>query len=67
LLTIKPDAKYLDRVLNYHKEIYKALKGRKLNIAKEKMEEHILDANKKLSELKDFRNEYKNIRFTRSH
>jgi len=66
LLTVKPDAKYLNRVLNYHKEIYKALKEKKLNIAKEKMGEHLLDANKKLSELKNFKNEYKNIRFTRT-
>jgi DNA-binding FadR family transcriptional regulator len=51
LLTIKPDPKYLNRVLNYHKEIYKALKEKKLDIAKEKMKEHLLDANKKLSEL----------------
>lgn len=51
LLTVKPDAKYLNRVLNYHIAIYKAIKEKNLAIAKEKMNEHLLDANRKVSEL----------------
>jgi GntR family transcriptional repressor for pyruvate dehydrogenase complex len=66
LLMIKPDAKYLGRVLNYHKAIYKALKERNLTVAKKKIERHLLDANRKISELSDFKNEYKNIKLLRS-
>jgi DNA-binding FadR family transcriptional regulator len=52
LLTVKPDAKYLNKVLNYHKEIYKAIKENNLTIAKGKMKEHLLDANRKISDLR---------------
>ena len=52
LLSVNPEREYFKRVLDYHKAIYKALKGKKLNIAKEKMREHILDAYRKTSELK---------------
>jgi GntR family transcriptional repressor for pyruvate dehydrogenase complex len=52
LFTVKPDAEYLNRVLNYHKEIYKAIKENNLTIAKEKMKEHLLDANRKVSDLR---------------
>jgi len=51
LLSVNPEREYFKRVLDYHKAIYKALKGKKLNIAKEKMREHILDAYRKISEL----------------
>jgi DNA-binding FadR family transcriptional regulator len=51
LQSVNPERAYFNRVLDYHKEIYKAIKGKKLNIAKEKMKKHLLDANRKISEL----------------
>ena len=51
LQSVNPERAYFNRVLDYHKEIYKGLKEKKLNIAKEKMRDHLLDANRKISEL----------------
>ena len=51
LLMMKPDVKYSMKVLKSHKQIYKAIKGKNLEVAKRKMEEHLLDVDKKLSKL----------------
>jgi len=51
LLLMKPDVKYSRKVLNSHKQIYKAIKDKNLQMAKKKMEEHLLDINRKLSEV----------------
>ncbi|MCJ7704064.1 MAG: FadR family transcriptional regulator [Desulfobacterales bacterium] len=51
LLSVKPDIHYINRVMNYHKEILEAIKEKNLPLAKEKMEEHLLDINRKIFEL----------------
>lgn len=51
LLLLKPNMEYIHRVLTYHKEIYEAIKDKNLNRAKKKMEEHLLDVNRKLASL----------------
>jgi len=51
LLLLKPNMEYVHRVLNYHKEIYEAIRDKDLKTAKEKMEEHLLDVNRKLGSL----------------
>jgi GntR family transcriptional repressor for pyruvate dehydrogenase complex len=54
LESIKPDTKYLEKILNYHQAIYRALKDKDLRAAKAAMEEHLIVANQGLSEY--FRN-----------
>jgi DNA-binding FadR family transcriptional regulator len=51
LLSLKPDIHYIKNVLKYHKKIYETLKEKDLEIAKQLMEEHILDVNRKLTSL----------------
>jgi GntR family transcriptional repressor for pyruvate dehydrogenase complex len=51
LLLLKPDVKYVNNVLTYHKKIYNALKEKNLHMAEQIMEKHLLDINRKLKEL----------------
>lgn len=51
LLSVKPDIHHINRVMNYHKEIYEAIKEKNLPLAKEIMEEHLLDVSRKILEL----------------
>ncbi len=50
LLLVKPNVHYITRVMNYHKEIFEAIKEKNLPLAKEKMREHILDINRNVLE-----------------
>jgi GntR family transcriptional repressor for pyruvate dehydrogenase complex len=67
LKQLKTDTAYSARVLNYHKEIFEAIKAKDLAVAREKMEEHLIDVNSKFSDLakdldiSEFRNG--NLRF----
>ena len=45
LQSVKPEKEYINKVLYYHKEIYKAIKEKNLIIAEEKMREHLLGDN----------------------
>lgn len=51
LLSLKPDVKYINNVLTYHKKIYKALEEKNLPMAKQIMEKHLLDINRKFKDL----------------
>lgn len=51
LLSLKPDVNYINNVLIYHKKIYKALEEKNLPVAKQIMEKHLLDINRKFKEL----------------
>jgi len=51
LLSLKPDIKYINNVLTYHKAIYNALKEKNLHMAEQIMEKHLLDVNRKLKNL----------------
>jgi len=44
---LRPEIQYVNTILKSHKEIYAAVKDRNLGKAKEKMEKHILDVNRK--------------------
>ncbi len=52
LLSIKPDAEYIKRILRYHEGIYQAIMDKNVSLAKAKMEEHLLDIRRKLSNVK---------------
>ena len=51
LLSLKPDVNYINNVLTYHKEIYRALQEKNLLVAEQIMERHILDINKEFKNL----------------
>jgi len=51
LLSLKPDVKYINNVLTYHKKIYEALQEKNLHMAEQIMEKHLLDINRKFKEL----------------
>jgi DNA-binding FadR family transcriptional regulator len=51
LKQLKTDTEYSARVLNYHKEIYEAIREKDVTVAKQKMEEHLIDVNSKFSDL----------------
>ncbi|MGA2465917.1 MAG: FCD domain-containing protein [Thermodesulfobacteriota bacterium] len=42
LQSVKPEEEYINKVLDYHRKIYKAIKEKNLKAAKEKMREHVL-------------------------
>jgi DNA-binding FadR family transcriptional regulator len=62
LILMNPGGKYIKRVSDYHEEIYRAVKERNLKKAQEKMEEHLLDVNRKLSGLSKNQNNQKRRR-----
>jgi len=49
--SVKPEMAYIQKVLNYHKKIYELIKEKNFQQAKETMEEHLLDINRKVLEL----------------
>jgi GntR family transcriptional repressor for pyruvate dehydrogenase complex len=51
LLMLKPDINYINNVLTYHKEIYKAIREKNLSTAEQVMEKHLLDINKEFNNL----------------
>lgn len=51
LREVERPKEYIYRVLNSHKKIYKAVEERDITVAKEKMEEHLLDVNSQFSSL----------------
>ena len=51
LQRLKTDVAYSTRVVQYHKDIYRAIQGKDETLAKRLMEEHILDVTGKLAEL----------------
>ena len=51
ILKLKPKINYVNRVLDYHIQIYDAVKEKNKNKAKRKMVQHIKDVNKHLSTL----------------
>lgn len=48
---VHPGMGYVNRVLEYHKDIYDSIKSKDFQKAKEIMEEHLLDINRKVLEL----------------
>jgi len=51
LLSLKPDVKYINNVLTYHKKICIALEEKNLPVAKQIMEKHLIDINRKFKDL----------------
>lgn len=51
LRELTPDMKYIKRILTYHRDIVDALKSKDPDMARAKLEEHLLEVNKKLIEL----------------
>jgi len=49
--SLKPEMAYVNRVLDYHKEIFQSIREKNFQNAREKMEEHLLDINRKVLEL----------------
>jgi GntR family transcriptional repressor for pyruvate dehydrogenase complex len=52
LLSLRPNKEYGKKVLNYHKEIYEAIREKNLIVAQKKLEDHILNVNRKLPKFK---------------
>jgi GntR family transcriptional repressor for pyruvate dehydrogenase complex len=46
-----PEEEYTKRVLNHHKEIYKAVRDKNLSAAKQKLQDHFVDIRKKYSRI----------------
>lgn len=51
LRKITPSPEYIRRVLDYHREIYLALEAADLRRARQKLEQHLIDVNERLSAL----------------
>jgi len=51
VFSTKPEKEYIRRVINHHKEIYKAIKEQNLAKAKQKMQDHFVDIRKKYSKI----------------
>ena len=51
VFSAKPEEGYINRVLNHHKEIYKAVKAKDLSMAKQKMQDHFVDIKRKYSRI----------------
>ncbi len=51
LLKVNPGVDHLQQVINYHKEIYQALVKGDFQSAEKIMKEHLLEANKRVSDL----------------
>ncbi len=51
VFSANPEKGYINRVLNHHKEIYKAVKSKDLSMAKQKMRDHFVDIKRKYSRI----------------